>query len=153
MSTFYLDYNVTGDERKRLVKAISAFTQADAKYFGAPTFAYEVDYFHIDRRGVVSFDDRAESEEIEGLIDALVGQGFVAQVSDRGIPTAKVEEPEHATEEPTSPTTEPAAEAPVDAEGNADATGLTINLPLDGFNPDSLDRLQKLIEKWKEASL
>ena len=31
MSTFYLDYNVTGDERKRLVKAIAAYTQADAK--------------------------------------------------------------------------------------------------------------------------
>ena len=82
MSTFYLDYNVTGDERKRLVKAIATYRQTDAKYLGAPTFAYQVDYFTIDRNGVVSFDDRADSEEIEGLIDVLVGQGFVAQVSD-----------------------------------------------------------------------
>ena len=111
MSTFYLDYNVTGDERKRLVKAIAAFTKADAKYLGAPTFAYEVDYFIIDRKGCVSFDDRADSEEIEGLIDVLVGQGFVAQVSDRGIPAAEAEEPGQATEEPTSPTTEPATAA------------------------------------------
>ena len=73
---FYLDYNVTGAERKRLVQAISAYTQADSKYLGTPTFAYEVDYFHIDRNGVVSFDDRADSEEIEGLIEALVEQGF-----------------------------------------------------------------------------
>ena len=151
MSTFYLDYNVTGVERKLLVKAIAAYTQTDAKYLGAPSFAYEVDYFTIDRKGCVSFDDRADSEEIEGLIDALVGQGFVAHVSDRGIPTAEVEEPEQATEEPTSPTTEPASKAPVEAEGNADATGLTISLPLDGFNPDSLDRLQKLIDS--KASL
>ena len=140
MSTFYLDYNVTGDERKRLVKAIAAFTKADAKYLGAPTFAYEVDYFIIDRKGCVSFDDRADSEEIEGLIDVLVGQGFVAQVSDRGIPAAEAEEPGQATEEPTSPATEPDS-----ADGHADATGLTISLPLDGFNPDSLDRLQKLV--------
>ena len=83
-NTFYLDYNVTGAERKRLVEAISAYTQADAKYLGAPTFAYEVDYFTIDKNGCVSFDDRADSEEIEGLIETLVGQGFVAQVSDLG---------------------------------------------------------------------
>lgn len=143
----YLYYNVTGDERKRLVKAIATYSQTDAKYLGAPTFAYVVDYFHIDRNGVVSFDDHADSEEIEGLIDALVEQGFVAQVSDRGIPTAESEESEQATEElatePDSTTTEPtASEAPVDTE----ETGLTISLPLDGFNPDSLDRLQKLID-------
>jgi hypothetical protein len=146
MSTFYLDYNVSGPERKRLVKAIATYTQTDAKYLGAPTFAYQVDYFTIDRNGVVSFDDRADSEEIEGLIDVLFGQGFVAQVSDRNIPTAESEESEQASEEPAtepdSTTTEPtASEAPVDTE----ETGLTISLPLDGFNPDSLDRLQKLI--------
>ena len=71
MSTFYLDYNVSGPERKRLVKAIAAYTQADAKYLGVPSCAYEVDYFTIDRNGCVSFDDRADSEEVEGLIDAL----------------------------------------------------------------------------------
>lgn len=40
-NTFYMDYNVTGAERKRLVQAISAYTQADAKYLGVPTFAYK----------------------------------------------------------------------------------------------------------------
>ena len=38
----------------------------------------------VDKNGCVSFDDRADSEEIEGLIDVLVYQGFVAQVSDLG---------------------------------------------------------------------
>ena len=153
MSTFYLDYNVTGDERKRLVKAIAAFTQADAKYLGAPTFAYDVDYFHIDRRGVVSFDDRADSEEIERLIDVLVGQGFVALVSDLGVEDVETEEP---ATELDSTTMEPAATEPISpatqhdsadghADGHADETSLTISLPLDGFNPDSLDRLQKLV--------
>ena len=68
---FYLDFNVTGSERKRLVQAISAYTGADSKYLGAPTFSYEVDYFTIDKNGVVSFDDRADSEEIEGLLETL----------------------------------------------------------------------------------
>ena len=83
-NNFYLDFNVTGAERKRLVQAISAYMGADAKYLGAPSFAYSVDYFTIDRNGVVSFDDRADSEEIEGLIETLVNEGFVSQVSNLG---------------------------------------------------------------------
>ena len=81
-NNFYLDYNVTGAERKRLVQAISAYTGADAEYLGAPTFSYRVDYFTIDRSGVVSFDSCADSGEIEGLIEALVNEGFVSQGSN-----------------------------------------------------------------------
>ena len=140
MSTFYLDYNVTGDERKRLVKAIAAYTQADAKYLGVPSCAYQVDYFTIDRTGCVTFDDRADSEEIEGLIDQLVNQGFVAQVSDLG---TEDEEPAEAAKE--------AATEPDSADEINATEGLNILLPLDGFNPDSLDRLQKLVDS--KASL
>ena len=143
MNTFYLDYNVSGPERKRLVNAIAAYTQADAKYLGAPTFAYEVDYFNIDRNGCVSFNDRADSEEIEGLIEALVGQGFVAQVSDLGCEDTPDELQEAAADadEPAQEAEEAAAES-----DSAGETGLTISMPLDGFNPDSLDRLQKLTD-------
>ena len=88
---FYLDFNVTGSERKRLVQAISAYTGADSKYLGAPTFSYEVDYFTIDKNGVVSFDDRADSEEIEGLLETLANEGFVSQVSNLGCEDDPVE--------------------------------------------------------------
>jgi len=37
-----LKYNVTGNERKSLVGAISAAVIAPTKYLGAPTFVYEV---------------------------------------------------------------------------------------------------------------
>ena len=134
MSTFYLDYNVSGPERKRLVNAIAAYTQADAKYLGVPSCAYQVDYFNIDKNGCVSFDDRADSEEIEGLIDQLVNQGFVARVSDLGV---EAEEPTEAAQEAA---TEP------DSADYGEQAGLTVSLPLDGFSPDSLDRLQKLID-------
>ena len=45
-----------GAERKRLVQTISDWLGAPAKYCGAPTFNYEVDYFTIDRNGSLSFD-------------------------------------------------------------------------------------------------
>ena len=143
-NTFYLDYNVNGAERKRLVKAISAYTQVDAKYLGAPTFAYEVDYFNIDRNGCVSFDDRADSEEIEGLIEALVSQGFVAQVSNLGCEDAADEPQETAATETEEATQE--AEAAAIEESSSDEAGLTISLPLDGFSADALDRLHKLVD-------
>lgn len=40
-----LNYNCTGNERKRLVKAISEITGAPAQYLYAPSFAYQVGYF------------------------------------------------------------------------------------------------------------
>ena len=147
MNTFYLDYNVTGDDRKRLVKAVAAYTQADAKYLGVPSCAYQVDYFTISKDGCVSFDDRADSEEIEGLIEALVSQGFVTQVSDLGCEEAEETE-EAAQDAPAADAEEPPREAEQVATepDGAEEMGLTISLPLDGFNPDSLDRLQKLID-------
>lgn len=121
-NTFRLDYSVSGTERKRLVQAISAYTQADAKYLGAPTFAYQVDYFHIDRNGVVSFDDRADSEEIEGLIETLAEQGFVAQGSDPG-----------GMDEPDERETEP------------HGVGLTVTIPISSFPADAQNNLHSLI--------
>lgn len=73
-----LNYNVSGENRKRLVQLISESCGCQAKYLGAPTFSYQVDYFTIDRNGCVSFDDRADSKEIENLIERLEKEGFSA---------------------------------------------------------------------------
>ena len=73
-----IKYNRTGADRKSLVDAIANITGAEAKYLGAPSFAYQVDYFTIDRSGTVTFDDRADSEEIENLIERLASMGFEA---------------------------------------------------------------------------
>ena len=68
--------NAQGAERKRLVKAISDWLGVPAKYCGAPTFNYEVDYITIDRNGSLSFDDRADSEVIERLLQHIYDEGF-----------------------------------------------------------------------------
>lgn len=77
-----LSYNVTGPKRKELANLIANFTGCDAHYKGAPSFAYEVDYFTIDRNGAVSFDDRADSGVIERLIEMLYDNSFVAEPAD-----------------------------------------------------------------------
>lgn len=68
--------NATGAERKRLVQTIADWLGVPAKYCGAPTFNYEVDYFTIDRKGTLSFDNCADSEVIEGLLEHIYDEGF-----------------------------------------------------------------------------
>jgi hypothetical protein len=64
-----INFNVTGPARKKLVQALGEILECDPKYLGPPTFAYEVDYFTIGKEGSLSFDDRADSEELEHLIE------------------------------------------------------------------------------------
>ena len=68
--------NAQGAERKRLVQTISKWLGCPAKYCGAPTFNYEVDYFTIDKNGSLSFDDSADSEVIERLLQHIYDEGF-----------------------------------------------------------------------------
>ena len=72
-----IDYKA--ENRKALVQAISEFTGAKAKYLGMPSAAYQIDYFTVTKEGNLEFDDCADSEEIENLIEHLAGAGFLAE--------------------------------------------------------------------------
>lgn len=77
-----LKYNVTGSERKSLVSAISTILDISTNYLGAPTFAYEIGGYHIDKNGTVSFADLTDSDETERLMEALCEKGFEAEVQE-----------------------------------------------------------------------
>lgn len=72
-----LNYNVTGSERKSMVGAISTALGAPTNYLGAPTFAYEVGCYHIDKAGTLTGPDNLDLE------DALHQQGFDADGDSR----------------------------------------------------------------------
>lgn len=72
-----IDYKA--ENRKALVQAISEFNGAKAKHLGMPSAAYQIDYFTVTKEGNLEFDDRADSEEIENLIEHLAGQGFLVE--------------------------------------------------------------------------
>ena len=119
-TTFSINYGSRSEERKRLVKAISEYMETFSDYAGAPTFAYTVDNITIDRDGVVSFDDSADSEEIEGLIEYLASKGF----------NPVGEGDEQATEEETVAQAELDLKAPEEVEQvDADPTLMTSELP------------------------
>lgn len=74
-----LDYNVSGERRKQLVRAMSEILGEDAIYQGAPSFAYCVDGYTISRNGLVTCPDTAAHKEVSQLVDALREQGFVPE--------------------------------------------------------------------------
>lgn len=143
---FYMEirYNVTGERRKALVKVISDTIGARAVYKFMPTCNYEIDFFTVTKDGTLLFDDRAKSEEVEKVLEAVAAAGFkcepvaeaedAAKEADQDAPAGGAED---AAQEAKETATEP---------DSADETGLTVSLPLDGFSPDSLDRLQKLTD-------
>lgn len=68
--------NAQGAERKRLVQTIARWLGCEAKYLGVPSCAYQVDYFTIEKNGSLSFDDSADSEVIERLLQHIYDEGF-----------------------------------------------------------------------------
>ncbi len=52
-----INYNITGPKRKSLVGAIGLELNAPTIYLGAPTFAYEVGGYHIDKNGMLEGED------------------------------------------------------------------------------------------------
>ncbi len=71
-----INYNVQGPKRKELVKLIAHFTGYEAKYCGAPTFAYEVGGYGIDKNGTVTLDPNTPDEAVERMMQMLYDNGF-----------------------------------------------------------------------------
>ena len=115
-------------DRKPLVKAISEFTGADAVYLRTPTYAYRIDYFTVTREGNLEFDDRADSEEIEGLLEFLAERGFIAENAD----TSNTEPTETASKE---------LPAVADSAEHGESVGLTVEIPLENTAVGNLTKL------------
>ena len=130
------EFNRTGAERKVLVQAMGEILEVKPKYLGMPTAAYQVDYFHIDKTGAVEFDDRADSEEIENLLERLAERGIVAAPAETAQEGGTAEESADAENKAEEPETE--------AQG-ADL-GLTVAMPRDSFTDAALENLRKLVD-------
>ena len=115
-------------DRKPLVKAISEFTGEKAVYMRTPTYAYRIDYFTVTREGNLEFDDRADSEEIEKLIEFLSERGFVSEDSDTAANTAQ-----ELTSEELS--------AAADNAAHGAPAGLTVEIPLESAAVGNLTKL------------
>ena len=138
-----MNYNVTGAERKALVRAIEELTGEKAKYLGMPTAAYQIGELTISKTG-----------ELEGELD----EDLIGQLEEAGF-TGEAEDPEDADMESGAGDEEEAAEEEA-AEEAEDETGvssegedqsepepvnLTVTVPITGHSGASLRNLVNLV--------
>lgn len=113
-----INYNVTGPKRKALVNAISQQLNAPIKYLGAPTFAYEVADYNVNKNGVLSGPDNKE------LVDKLLDFHDFKAISeefDTPLPKAEVNERE-------------------------ESINLIIQMPREDFTDTAIENLKGLVE-------
>lgn len=145
-----INYNVTGAKRKELVNAISQELNAPVRYLGAPTFAYEVADYNIDKNGVVRGPDNSE------LVDDLLGlYDFKAITEEYDTPLPKAEPVPENIQVPyeaalggrVSPYRD-YEEPPVyaDPDKTEETVRLIIHMPREGFTETALDNLKGLVE-------
>lgn len=72
-ATMEMAFAVTGDRRKALVETVSAFIGEPAVYQNAPTFAYAIGEYRVDKNGTLT------GAANEPLIAALQAKGFMAE--------------------------------------------------------------------------
>lgn len=121
-------YNVTGAKRKELVKIIADTTGAKAEYKFMPTCNYEIDYFTVTKEGTLLFDDRADSEEVEQVLEAIAAAGFECEPQDGGDSEVK----EIAESEENAP--------------QAATEGLTVVVPRDSLSDSAIENLQRIVD-------
>ncbi|GHU73420.1 hypothetical protein AGMMS49992_11910 [Clostridia bacterium] len=74
-------YNVSGDERKRLISTIGEILGVKPIYRGMPVMAHQVSSFTIDADGIVSWEDHVNAKVVARVIDGLAHKGFIEQGS------------------------------------------------------------------------
>ena len=74
-----INFHVTGKERKALVEALSEITFSEAAYAGAPTFAYRVGDYTVDKNGVIFYPPTLAQEAVALVVEKLKERGFISE--------------------------------------------------------------------------
>ena len=72
-----IKYNLTGTERKALVKAVSNIIGEKSKYLGAPSFAYQIgDDCTVTSDGTLKISSDTDNDKVEHLLEKLYECGY-----------------------------------------------------------------------------
>lgn len=118
------NYNLSGSGRKPLVEAISQILDKPAVYQGAPSFAYTVGDYTVDRNGILSYNSNIHPDFAAVLISDLQERGFVAEIISNEADNETLEENVNDVDEAEATTENTAAtdnstavaEAPLEAD-------------------------------------
>ncbi len=141
-----IKFNVTGARRKELVEAVGQIVGWEPVYKGAPTFAYAIADFNVDKDGTLTGD---------------ITHVMLDELADRGFTVLEIGSVEHQPDyenwsEPVTPENAPdtmgdpsddiSAYLPSQTEFDEPTDHITIEVPKDGFNDATIANLEKLIE-------
>ncbi|MGF0021759.1 virulence protein [Acidaminococcus fermentans] len=73
-----INYNVSGERRKKLVGIISEATGAKAEYQFMPTCSYKIGEFTVTKTGSLEYDDDADAKHV---LEAIAAAGFEPESS------------------------------------------------------------------------
>jgi hypothetical protein len=165
-----ITYTVKGQERKKLVGAISQELNLPARYLGMPTAVYEVGRLQIDKNGTLTGPDyRDLIADLQGLYGFIPTSAEYDETADTpawhdtcdreerdedsnwdGNETPYYREPRYTEEEfglgvrRTDPVGENGMRES-DIPERDEIYRLVIEMSLDGFNPEKLDNLVKMV--------
>lgn len=72
-----IDYHLTGNDRKELVKNISEIIEVPAQYQYMPSCAYSIgEHYTVSKDGILDISDDADEKEVQHLLDELDGRGY-----------------------------------------------------------------------------
>lgn len=94
-----IEFNLTGNDRKNLVRAISEITGATAEYQFMPTCSYIIGNCTVTKNGTLIISDDADEKEVQHLLAELVGRGYQIPHTESNKLTVKI--PIDSLSEPT----------------------------------------------------
>lgn len=86
-----IQFNVNGEDRKAMVKAIEDELGVKATYLGVPSCAYQIGSFKVGKLGELEFADGEMTEEVSKVIDACIR---ATGVTTEGLPEAESDQEE-----------------------------------------------------------
>ena len=86
-----IQFNVNGEDRKVMVKAIEDELGVKATYLGVPSCAYQIGSFKVGKLGELEFADGEMTEEVSKVIDACIR---ATGVTPEGLPEAESDQEE-----------------------------------------------------------
>ena len=131
-----IKYAASGEQRKKLVNALSEILECESKYLKAPSYGYEVGSCVVNRTGDIEFPDTMAEKEVEAIVKKLTWHGFeqildepAEEADNAPISEAPSLETDGSTEETKEDVTETTIEAseetsevPTLPEGNFEST-------------------------------
>ncbi len=78
-----IEFNLTGKERKKLVRAVSEITRIPAEYQYMPTCSYTIgEHYTVTKNGTLIISDDTDEKEVHNLLSRLEQQGYSAAANN-----------------------------------------------------------------------